>query len=197
MSVEVSITNRNDDSSDGTAQSVSCYRFCIKRRYITITVIILSSTSLFYFVPTNSDFPRLYWLSGSVGGLLIVLTCTFPRVVASLFERPYWYNDLMCYDDVDVSKKALSIFHVICTVGFGLLAVATFDYGVYEYNNKDMTVYECMGVVGGILSLFNMLLSLTGQIILFAVIWYCDRQAERLTVIPENLNNASAIRGQT
>ena len=197
MSVEVSITNRNDDSSDGTAQSVSCYRFCIKRRYITITVIILSSTSLFYFVPTNSDFPRLYWLSGSVGGLLIVLTCTFPRIVASLFERPYWYNDLMCYDDVDVSKKALSIFHVICTVGFGLLAVATFDYGVYEYNNKDMTVYECMGVVGGILSLFNMLLSLTGQIILFAVIWYCDRQAERLTVIPENLNNASAIRGQT
>ena len=197
MSVEVSITNRNDDSSDGTAQSVSCYRFCIKRRYITITVIILSSTSLFYFVPTNSDFPRLYWLSGSVGGLLIVLTCTFPRIVASLFERPYWYNDLMCYDDIDVSKKALSIFHVICTVGFGLLAVATFDYGVYEYNNKDMTVYECMGVVGGILSLFNMLLSLTGQIILFAVIWYCDRQAERLTVIPENLNNASAIRGQT
>tara|TARA_B100001175_G_scaffold270310_1_gene242482 strand:+ start:31 stop:624 length:594 start_codon:yes stop_codon:yes gene_type:complete len=197
MSVEISITNHNDDSPNETPQSVSCYRFCVKRRYITVTVIVLSSTSLLYFVPADPSFPRLYWLSGLVGGLLILITCTFPRVVAALFERPYWYNDLMCYDDVEVSKKALSIFHVICTVGFGLLAVATFDYGVYEYNNKDMTVYECMGVVGGILSLFNMLLSLTGQIILFVVIWYCDREAERLRVIPENLTNASAIRSQT
>ena len=195
MSVEVSITNRNDvDTSVDVPQPYPCYRFCVKRRYITVTVIILGSTSLLYFMPVNSDFPRLYWLSGLVGGVLMIITCTFPRLVAALFERPYWYNDLMCYDNVEVSKKALSLFHVICTVGFGLLAVATFDYGVYEYNNKDMTVYECVGIVGGILSLFNMLLSLTGQIILFVVIWYCDREAERMRVIPESLTSASAIR---
>ena len=109
MSIDIALSN--DNVNEELVQNNKFFIFCIKRKYITITIIILGSVSLLYFIPINYDIPKIYFLSGITGSFLILITCIFPKLVSSLFERPYWYNDLMCYENEDVSKRALSLFH--------------------------------------------------------------------------------------
>ena len=189
---QIDMEIRSDSISAIQGQRNDYLRFCIKRRYITLLIVTLCGSSGMYFVPLPDGVHRLYLISPLVGALLMVAACMWPKLVAGIFERPYWYQDLMSYEQLNISKKALSLFHVLCTVTFGLVAVATFDYGVYQYREQNIGSYECLGIIGGMLSLYNMVINLVGQAILHSVIWYCDRQGERRLVMANNISTDSS-----
>lgn len=133
------------------------------------------------FIPTLNLFEIFrneIFLFTSIFTSLFILTWNIPSLSKSFYMKPIYYEDLynekmdITIEDlskkkilynIELSKKFKDKFLVIQQFILSLTLAIIIEYFSLKYNQKEYSVSEILGMIGGILSLYLKLINIIGK----------------------------------
>ncbi len=106
---------------------------------------------------------RCAWAVTPLAVLAAFVLCrAFPQVTVVMHQTPLYYDDLD-------KKEARQVFSALSSVTMALLLGAVLDYGMFRFAHSNLSGFELVGVVGGMLSIYGKAHEVTGKALLHAV----------------------------
>lgn len=114
----------------------------------------------------------------------------FPSLSKSLFTRPLYYDDLVDkYGNGKLNKKYQFYFMILNSIYSAALASAILDYAVFKYDQTNLSYFEILGVIGGVLGLYKKWQLIVGKYIMYGLF-----QCKNLNKLRRTLENAELRR---
>ena len=145
--------------------------------YIKLTCFLISVAcicSILLLFKTNN----LIYVSPLFFIISSCFVISLPNLAPSLHKRPLYLNDIAVDDTetvLDDEKERRKLFYkrfkIIINLSFVCLLTAAMDYIVFRLNSAkegSQSYVEIIGVIGGILSLWNKVQQISGRILLRA-----------------------------
>ena len=116
----------------------------------------------------------------------------FPSLSKSLFTKPLYYEDLIDkFTDGNLNRKYQIYFMILNSVYSAALASAIIDYAVFKYDQTNLSYFEILGVIGGILGLYKKWQLIVGKYIMQGLF-----QCKNLNKLKRQLENTQLRFGQ-
>ena len=178
----------------------------LKLYHATLLLIPLILGLTFGF-PDNEHHRSIY-VPLSIGTCSFLLFMNFPNLVVFLHTRPIYYDDLVIkdfndddarkfYDDT-FHKKYQRIFKTVIAITSSLLVVGTSELWFFRdklfntgnaadtSNNKLVTNFVIIGVIGGILRIYYTTTLFIGKLVMFILRYVKKREQEQLRMETHN-----------
>jgi hypothetical protein len=176
--------------------SNSCMSWlCQFRRLGLIFAIFLIFLLIFQDIYTLIYFPIIVFL------LTFILFWNFPEVLLFLHSKPVYIDDLFIDPSsmqeghtinprmIEKFRNAFIWSHNI--VG-SLFAAGLADFFLYRIQNR-LSIYEALGVLGGILNIYNILIIYFGKFLLYILIQRKMDIIRNTPISPRNIRSGVAL----
>ena len=146
---------------------------------------------IFIFLPFlafHKFFYNIYYLPISIFISMLIITFNFTSLLESLYTRPLYIDDL----DKNTNTKKKIIYNIeqsgkfrkrfiiyqqfILSITISLLI----EYIILKYDEKQYSIIEFLGFIGGLLSLYVKFIRITGKILLHLLYKIKNKQRDKI-----------------
>lgn len=176
---DLSVSNICNINHESNKNNVRSKRGTFKYRRILLILLLLPLVPAF----PNKELvwsKTLYYIIPSSGISTFVLLFNFPRIVAAIHSKPFYYNDLKNNKMNFETKRQyqwifIAILQVTITIVISVLSFYYYD----RFHATTLSGMEVIGVLGGMLSLLLKIEHVIGRLALF-ILKQCKNKDEEM-----------------
>jgi hypothetical protein len=192
--------NLNLNNPNLNNQKNKCHSFfCQYRRLALLFAIGLSSLLIFEQTYSLYYFPIIVFI------LSFILFWNFPELLLFLHSKPVYIDDLFIdpssiQENHTINPRMIQKFRNVFlwshNIVGSLFAAGLADFFLYRIQNR-LSVYEALGVLGGILNIYNILIIYFGKFLLYILIQRKMNIIRNTPISPRNIRSGINLNEMT
>lgn len=166
---------------------------CQYRRIGLIFLFALLGSFYFEEVRTMIYIPIIIFFS------MFIIFWNFPEIMIFLHSKPVYIDDLFI-DPTSIPRlntinprlyqKFQNVFLMSHNIVSSLFAAGLADFFLYRIQNR-LTIYEALGVLGGILNIYNIFIVYFGKFLIYILIKRKQNYIRNTPLSPSNSRNTN------
>ena len=170
----------------------SSYKWCCQLKRLGLLIVLLSSAS-FYFeeIRTMIYVPIIIFIN------MFFIFLNFPEILLFLNSKPVYVDDIFIdpttiQEEHKLHPRIVDKFRNIYLLSHNLVssafAAGLSDFFLYQIQDR-LSFYEVLGVIGGILNIYNILITYFGKFLIYILIDRKMKLIRNMPIPPSKVNS--------